>query len=32
MAPLATVEHLTAYLGQPPTNPAQAVFMLDAAS
>jgi hypothetical protein len=32
MMPLATAEDLTAYLGQPPNNPTQAGFMLNAAS
>lgn len=32
MAALATSEDLAAYLGQPPDNPSQAGFMLDAAS
>ncbi|TDV56628.1 hypothetical protein [Actinophytocola oryzae] len=32
MAALATADDLTAYLGHPPTNPAQAGFVLDAAS
>lgn len=32
MAALATADDLTAYLGHPPANPAQAGFMLDAAS
>jgi hypothetical protein len=32
VAALATADDLTAYLGHPPDNPAQAAFMLDAAS